>query len=273
MADPHVPQAGLLAATEHNGIIVDEPLPPASRFALSDGRPARDEDGAPPAADGDGPGAPGSSRPGDGAQPPSERAGQHRLRWTIRLALVLALLLLLGAIGRASGVRRLLRVTVLRERIGGLGAAAQLLGVCAFVCAFCVGELLQVPAPIFIMIAAVTWGRWLGALVAHVGALAAVVTSLLAVRLVGGERLGSRVPSRRLQRMLAELEHAPVRGVALIWACCWVVPYINYALALSPVTLREYVLGSALGLAPWTCGLAFAFDAALPLLERAGVVT
>jgi uncharacterized membrane protein YdjX (TVP38/TMEM64 family) len=198
--------------------------------------------------------------------------GGQGARWPIRLALVLVLLVALGAIGRASGVRRLLRVSTVRARMAGLGPGGHVLAVLAFVGAFCVGELLQVPAPLFILLAAVTWGRWLGALLSWLGALAAVVTSFLVVRAVGGRSL-SALPSARVQRALAALERAPVRGIALIWTAFWVVPYVNYAIALTPVGLRDYVLGSAIGLVPPVCGLALAFDAILPLIANAELVT
>ena len=75
---------------------------------------------------------------------------------------------------------------------------------------------------------------------------ALAIYDLLASRFPGnvavhGQSLGSFVAAGVAQER-------PVRSVALLRLVFWMFPPLNYALALSPVGLRDYVVGSALGL-------------------------
>lgn len=178
---------------------------------------------------------------------PCSRSAERRLsraarRW-IRLGLLVALLGGLAVAGVATGLTRDLSVESLRAWMVGAGA----LGVVGFLAAFALGTLVQVPGMLFVAAAALAWGQVGGAVVAIVGAVLAVTVSFLLVRAVGG-RLLTEIRRPFLERLLARLDGAPIRTVALLRLVFWVAPPLNYALAFSNVPLRAYVIGSAVGL-------------------------
>ena len=159
---------------------------------------------------------------------------------------VLALVVVLGglfAVGIATGVTDHLSVDVMRDAIVGAGA----LGVLMFIAAFAVGLLVQVPGMLFIGAAALAWGQGGGAVVGLAGAVIAVTASFIVVRSVGGKLLDD-VQKPWLRKIMAKLEARPVRTIALLRLVMWLAPPLNYALAMSGVTLRQYVVGSAIGL-------------------------
>ncbi|MCB9621848.1 MAG: DedA family protein, partial [Sandaracinus sp.] len=55
-------------------------------------------------------------------------------------------------------------------------------------------------------------------------------------------------------------ERRPVRVVALLRLILWMAPPLNYALAMSAVRFRDYVVGSALGLILPIAAAALFFD-------------
>jgi uncharacterized membrane protein YdjX (TVP38/TMEM64 family) len=167
-------------------------------------------------------------------------------RW--RLLALAAVVVATLVVGRASGATESLSVEGVRRAVEDAG----LVGLVLFVALFAVGELLHVPGLVFVAAAVAIWGPVAGGLAASAGALVSLVTSFAVVRGVGG----SHRPAPRwafLERLLAGLERRPVATVALARAVFILSPPVTYALALSPVRFRDYLVGSALGLvAPLT---------------------
>ena len=94
---------------------------------------------------------------------------------------------------------------------------------------------------------------------AYVGGLTSLALSFVVVRTVGGKAL-SKVRNRWMAKALTALDDRPVRTVALLRLIFWLAPPLNYALALSNVRLRDYLVGSALGFVLPVIGIAAAFD-------------
>jgi len=61
-----------------------------------------------------------------------------------------------------------------------------------------------------------------------------------------------------------------VCAVIVLRLALWMAPPVNYLLAMSSVTFRDYALGSAIGLAPPVVAIALFFDWFLPFLESHG---
>lgn len=163
-------------------------------------------------------------------------------RW-LRIGALVVVLGGLAIAGVTSGVTRDLSVDAIRGWMLGAGAA----GVLLFVAAFALGTLVQIPGMLFVAAAALAYGELAGAAVALVGAVISVATSFWLVRTVGGKLL-AEVDKPLMKRVLARLDRAPVRTVALLRLVFWVAPPLNYALALSNVSGRAYLVGSAVGL-------------------------
>jgi uncharacterized membrane protein YdjX (TVP38/TMEM64 family) len=164
------------------------------------------------------------------------------VRWW-RLALVATLFVALFVVGRATGLDAYLST----ERIRAITAAAGFWGPIVFVLIFCAGELVHVPGVVFVAAAVVAYGRASGGLLAFVGAVIALSVSFIVVRAIGGTPLRAiRLPLAR--RLLSQLDAHPVRIVFLLRLLLWMAPPLNYALALSNVRFRSYLVGTALGL-------------------------
>lgn len=178
---------------------------------------------------------------------------------------------------------KLLRLALL---VGGLLAASELLGIRAhiaedpraaaedlrlaiqaagmwgsllFLAVFCVGELLHVPGLILVLAAVLAYGRLEGGLLAYVAGVASFGFSFAIVRAVGGKAL-AEIESTWIKRVLARLDAHPIRTIALLRVVLIMSPPVNYALALSSVRFRDYLLGSAIGLIPPMLLATLAFD-------------
>lgn len=177
-----------------------------------------------------------------------------RVRWW-RLGLLAVLVVALVVVARVTGLTAYLST----ERIRAVMAAVGYWGPIAFVVIFSVGELVQIPGAIFVAAAVVAYGRAGGGVLAFVGALAAVSVSFVVARTLGGKPLGA-IRSSLARRILSQLEGHPVRTIFLLRLLLWMAPPLNYALALSSVRFRSYLIGTALGLLAPITGLVLLSD-------------
>ena len=135
-----------------------------------------------------------------------------------------------------------------------------------FVVCFSIGQLLQVPGVVFILVARAAWGPVLGFANAYVGAVIAAGVVFLLVRAVGGKPLG-RITWGPARRVLAGLERRPVLAIASLRAVMLLSPPLNYALALSPVRQTHHLIGSALGLVLPIAVVMFLSESALAFIR------
>ncbi|MEM1415476.1 MAG: VTT domain-containing protein [Myxococcota bacterium] len=171
--------------------------------------------------------------------PTPERTTPSRWR-LLALALVFVVTLV---VARSTGVTEHLTLEGIRSTMEGAGAFGLLL----FLVVFALGELVHVPGLVFVAAAIVAYGPVAGGLLGYVGALGSVTVSFFVVRGVGGQQLAG-VERPFFKRMLARLDERPVRAVAVLRLLLWMAPPLNYALAMSAVRYRDYLVGSALGL-------------------------
>jgi len=134
-----------------------------------------------------------------------------------------------------------------RERVRAMVEEAGAFGFLIFIAIFAFGELIHIPGLVFVAAGVMAFGQVMGGLLGYLGALVSVSTSFFVVRLVGGQPLaGLKRP--RLERILSHLEERPIRVVTILRLILWMAPPINYALAMSRIRFRDYLIGSALGL-------------------------
>ncbi len=183
------------------------------------------------------------------AAPRSKRAKFYRL------GALVALLVGLVIAGIASGVTDDLSVESFREAIVGFGPW----GIVAYIGFFCVGLLVQVPGWIFIGAASLVWGKFLGAAIALLGGVIAVMFSFFLVRSVGGKLL-TEIDKPWMKKILAKLDERPIRTMTILRMVVWVAPPLNYVLALSNVRPRDYFIAAVVGLTPAMFVLCYFFD-------------
>ncbi|MEZ4432087.1 MAG: VTT domain-containing protein [bacterium] len=226
----------------------DDPRPPPPAAAATPaGERGGEAEGPPSAAAA----TPAGERGGEAAGPPPRKP------W-IRVALLVALVAALYLAAHLTGAAESFTVAGLRARVHAAGP----IGGAVFVLCFIVGNLIHLPGILFVAVALLAWGRIDGTLLALAGGLVAVTTSFVIVRAVGGTPLAApRHPWARA--VLAHLDERPVAVIALLRLAFQFSPPVNYALALSRVRLRDYLVGSTLGLAVFMTGVALLFEEVL----------
>jgi uncharacterized membrane protein YdjX (TVP38/TMEM64 family) len=180
------------------------------------------------------------------------------LRPGVRLLLLGVAVGTIFVVGKASGVVD----SISPESLRALLASAGVFGVLVFVAVFSLGLLAQLPGLLFIAVAVLAYGREVGALVALGGSIVAVSVSFFVVRRFGGRAL-AEMKSPFLKRLLSQLDARPLRSVIMLRAVFGVAPFLNYALALSSLGFRDYLIGSAIGMAAPITIAAVILDAAL----------
>jgi uncharacterized membrane protein YdjX (TVP38/TMEM64 family) len=83
--------------------------------------------------------------------------------------------------------------------------------------------------------------------VTYVAAVSSCAFTFVLIRAVGGDALRT-LDNRLAVRLLGQLDAHPVRAVALLRIVFQTVPALNYALALSGIRFRSYLVGTLVGL-------------------------
>jgi uncharacterized membrane protein YdjX (TVP38/TMEM64 family) len=160
-----------------------------------------------------------------------------------RLLAVVAFLAILLAVFELSGLRAHFNLEFLRQQlldnpIGGL---------LIFVLLFVLGNLIQIPGWVFLGAAVLALGRSGGGLATYVAACFSCTVTFFVIRFVGGNAL-RQIDKKIAITLLRRLDAQPVRSVMLLRLLFQTIPALNYALALSGIKFRDYLVGTLLGL-------------------------
>lgn len=160
-----------------------------------------------------------------------------------RLLLVALFLGLMLAVFQFSGLREHLSLQYLHDTL----LAHKGWGLALFALLFALGNLIQIPGWIFLAAAVLALGRMWGGLATYVAATFSCCTTFALIRLLGGSAL-RELDNKLAQRIIAHLDEHPVTVITLLRVLFQTVPALNYALSLSGVRFRQYLLGTLLGL-------------------------
>ena len=164
----------------------------------------------------------------------------HRFK---RLFAVLAFLALLLAVFQLSGLRDNFSLAFLHQKFLENEAS----GLLIFIVLFAVGNLVQIPGWIFLAAAVLALGEAWGGVATYLAAVVSCAFTFWLIRLLGGDAL-RQIKGRWVQGVLAQLDARPVAGIVLLRTLLQTAPALNYALAMSGVRFRDYLLGTLLGL-------------------------
>lgn len=170
------------------------------------------------------------------------RAGNAMRRYR-RLLLVIAFLGLLLLLFQVTGLRDHLSVEFLRRQILEHPAG----GLLIFTLAFAIGNLSQIPGWLFLAAAVLALGQLWGGLATYFAASISCLISFLLIRVIGGDAL-RQLDNRVAVRILRRLDASPIRSIVLSRMLFQTLPALNYALAMSGIRFRAYLLGTLLGL-------------------------
>ena len=131
-----------------------------------------------------------------------------------------------------------MRQVILQHQIGGL---------VLFILLFSLGNLVQIPGWVFLAAAVLTLGRVWGGAVTYIAAVTSCAFTFVTIRALGGDAL-RLLKNRVAVRILSELDAHPIGSVALLRILFQTVPALNYALAMSGIKFRTYLIGTLVGL-------------------------
>ncbi len=120
-------------------------------------------------------------------------------------------------------------------------------GIALFILLYAVGILMNVPGVLYLFIGFMIYGDLLGFIVVYWASLVAVIVHFYFVRFMAGEAL-SEVTNPFVRRQLDKLITRPIQTILVLRVIFYVSPPVNYALALSPVRVRDFIVGSILSL-------------------------
>lgn len=173
----------------------------------------------------------------------------------IRLALLFGVLVALFAVGKYTGIAENVNAESIRELVHSAGVW----GWALYVAVFAAGEFVHIPGMVFVVAGILVYGKVVGFGLAWLASIVSVGFSFVVVRRLGGTPLG-QVEKPWLKRILSRLDAHPIRTVLVLRLILWLAPALNYALALTNVRFRDYLIGSALGLIAPVAGVAILFD-------------
>lgn len=161
----------------------------------------------------------------------------------MRLILAAALIISLIAAGKITGAHQYFTPDKVQDLVGNAG----IWGYALFIIIFSIGELFHIFGLIFVAAGVYAFGKFAGLLLGIVGGTVAVCVSFLLMRTVGG-RAFTRIDKPWVVRMLQRLDKMPIRTVIVLRLVLIMYPSLNYALALTAIRFRDYLIGSLVGL-------------------------
>ena len=169
---------------------------------------------------------------------------KNRRAW-LRVGLLVGLVVALMAGGYALGGP----AAFTPERLRAMGQDAGPFGALVFIVVWCVADLAQAPSAVFGATAIGLYGPILGGVLTWLGSLAVLSVGFAMIRSVGGSPLADH-PNRHVRRGLHLVETRPILALALLRSVLLLSPFISYPVVLAGVRYRDYMVGSAIGLAP-----------------------
>ncbi|MDZ4336515.1 MAG: VTT domain-containing protein [Pseudomonas sp.] len=165
------------------------------------------------------------------------------MRSSHRLLLVLVFLLSLFVLFETLGIRAQFSLDALQTLI----LMHPVVGLLLFILLFALGNLIQIPGWVFLAAAVLALGRLYGGIVTYVAACVSCTVTYITIRYLGGNAL-RELDNALAQRLLNGLDRHPLASIISLRMLFQTMPALNYALALSDVRFRIYLLGTLLGL-------------------------
>jgi uncharacterized membrane protein YdjX (TVP38/TMEM64 family) len=119
----------------------------------------------------------------------------------------------------------------------------------AFVVAFVIGELLQVPSIFWILCAGLIWPFWIAFPLSMLSAVLAATVAFLVARHILGDRFHEKLPAG-FDALAKALKRAPLKAVIMIRLTTFIHPVVHWVLGASPIRLPVFLLGTAIGIFP-----------------------
>ncbi len=160
-----------------------------------------------------------------------------------RLLAVLLFMGILLIVFESAGLRQHFNLAYIHQEI----EQNRVTGLLLFVGLFVLGNLVHVPGWLFLASAVLALGEVAGGIATYIAASVACMTTFVTIRWVGDDAL-RQLDNKIAIKLLAQLDAHPLKSIIVLRVLFQTVPALNYALALSGIGFRKYLLGTLLGL-------------------------
>ena len=126
--------------------------------------------------------------------------------------------------------------------------SAGIWGVIIFITIFVITALFNIPETGFIIMAFLIYDNiFFAACLNYVAGLLSAIATFYAGRLIGSGAL-SEIKSVRVKNLIASAENNPIKTLVIIRTIMIMNPIVGYALALTKISPRNYIIGNAVGI-------------------------
>jgi uncharacterized membrane protein YdjX (TVP38/TMEM64 family) len=126
--------------------------------------------------------------------------------------------------------------------------SAGIWGVIIFITIFVITALFNIPETGFIIMAFLIYDNiFFAASLNYVAGLLSAIATFYAGRLIGSGAL-SEIKSVRVKKLIASAENNPIKTLVIIRTIMIMNPIVGYALALTKISPRNYIIGNAVGI-------------------------
>lgn len=162
-----------------------------------------------------------------------------------RLILVMFIIpVIIFAFGEVTGLRKTINIEFVRSLFEQHVILASVL----FIGVFAIGNTLYIPGWIFLIGAVFAVGKFAAWPLAMLGALASCLLSYFVVGYFGKDALRLFEQNPMGKRFFGQIDQRPIRTIIFLRIIFQTAPILNYALIMSNVSFKHYMLGALLGL-------------------------
>ncbi|MGH1337298.1 MAG: TVP38/TMEM64 family protein [Aureispira sp.] len=161
----------------------------------------------------------------------------------LRISLLMAVMLGLIALAKYTPLGAYFDLEALQILIQQAGNW----GILLYLLIFLLGTLMNVPGAVFVIFAVLTYGWGWGTLLAYSGAVICALINFWVARFLGGQSL-AEIKNKRLQKALSRIDTHPIQTVCWLRVFMLLSPLINYALALTPMKSRQFLIANSLAM-------------------------
>lgn len=146
-------------------------------------------------------------------------------------------------LGRHSGFHRYFELGFLLQTIENTGA----FGLMVFAVVYVIGTLMNIPGMIFLFILFLVYDGALGLFIGYVTTLTSMIAHFYFTRSLAGEPL-SEIKQPFIRKHITRLTDKPLKTTIILRLVLFISPPVNYALALSSIRFRHFLLGSMIAM-------------------------
>lgn len=161
----------------------------------------------------------------------------------IRLILTIVFLATVFILAEVTGIRKQFSL----ESVKTIFNNHFLISAAIYIFLFTVGNILQIPGWLFLAASIITLGQWTGYLLTLVAAVTSAVVGFYIINLIGKDSL-RKIKWQWVKKALQKMDQQPIRVNILLRIVFQTAPPLNYALAMSGVKFRDYLIGAIIGL-------------------------